>query len=389
METYSLTWKQIIAFRLARHHLLDPAPAEALLTVARDMGGAQAQLMSAAQISFWPRVRDLQVTAVEKALDERKLVKAACMRRTLFLVPAADLAIFVRGTARRAQKEINWALGKGVPERTVEAAIDAALNALDEPLIRPEIAERVGRALGVQIEAVHGGGWGSRRKIDAVPVGEIMYPVVSLLHLAAARGVICYGPNRGNEPTFVRAAAWIPHWQDVAQEEAEETLLRWYMRAFAPATARDFAAWSGLTLTESRAIWARVQGGFAPVNVEGWESAVLREDLEQFMLTELEYPLVRLLPYFDTFLLGHKGRDHLVAEEQRSKVYRPQGWVSPVMLVNGRIAAVWRHDQKKDKLEVEVRPFEPLPQPVTAAINAQAQDLGRFLGAAKVDVQAR
>ena len=64
------------------------------------------------------------------------------MRQTLFLVPFDYLAIFVRGTARRAEKEIRWARGKGAPNR-----------------------------------------------------------VVDLLHLAAARGVICYGPNHGNEPS--------------------------------------------------------------------------------------------------------------------------------------------------------------------------------------------
>ncbi|HEX5840185.1 MAG TPA: hypothetical protein VFY26_20270 [Anaerolineales bacterium] len=41
-------------------------------------------------------------------------------------------------------------------------------------------------------------------------MGDLTYPVVDLLHLVAARGVICYGPPRGNEPTFVRADAWIP-----------------------------------------------------------------------------------------------------------------------------------------------------------------------------------
>ena len=386
METYSLTWNQAIAFRLARHHLLEPAPVDGLLSAARDMAGAQAQLLSAAQISLGLRVRDLRLVDVEQALNERSLVKAACMRRTLFLIPAADLAVFVRGTARRAQKEINWALGKGVPERTVEAAIDAALGALDQPRTRPEIAARVSQTLGVPPQDIHGGGWGSRGKVAAVPVSDITYPVVSLLHLAAARGVICYGPAHGREPTFVRADAWIPHWHDIPQEEAEDTLLRCYLRAFAPATARDFAAWSGLTLTESRAIWARAQNTLAPVTVEGLESAVLREDLDELIQTDLAQPPLRLLPYFDSFLLGHKERNHLVAEERRSDVYRAQGWVAPVVLINGRVAATWKHTQEKDNLHVEVQPFEPLTQTTIKRINHEAQDLGRFLGVSDVEV---
>ena len=116
------------------------------------------------------------------------------MRRTLHVVPSELVAVFVRGTARRAEKEVRWAIGKGVPGRVVEAAIVAALGALDEPLTRPEIAERVCRTLGRRPRLIHGGGWGSRGKVAAVPVGALTYPVVDLLHLAAARGIVCYGP---------------------------------------------------------------------------------------------------------------------------------------------------------------------------------------------------
>jgi hypothetical protein len=382
-----VTWKQVAAFRLARHHLSARAPSEALLPVVRDMTGAQAQLLSAAQLSLWTRVRGLEVAHVEQALRERTLAKAACMRRTLFLVPSEHLAVFVRGSARRAEKEIRWARGKGVPERVLDTAIAAALGALDEPLTRPEIAERVSRTLGVPMRAVHGGGWGRRSKLAAVPVGQLTYPVVDLLHLAAARGVVCYGPNRGNEPTFVRADAWIPGWQDLPREQAEESLLRAYLRAFGPATAADFALWTGITLTEARHIWARRQASLAPVNVEGWTAEILREDLDQLARAGFEGPLVRLLPYFDTFLLGHKEREHLASAEHRPKIYRPQGWIAPVVLVDGRAAAVWEYAREGNRLRVQVTKLGPLSRLVAAGIHEEARDLGRFLGASSVDVE--
>jgi len=351
------------------------------------MGGAQAQLLSAAQISLWSRVRDLQIAHVEEALSKRTLVKASCMRHTLFLVPSVHLSFFVRGTAGRAEKEIRWARGKGVPDRVIDAAIDAALSVLDQPLTRPEIAERVSRALGVQMQAVHGGGWGRQSKLAAVPVGQLTYPVVDLLHLAAARGVVCYGLNRGNEPTFVRADAWIPKWHDLPREQAEGLLLRTYLRSFGPATAADFSLWTGITLTEARAVWTRKQADFAPVNVEGWEAAVLREDLDELAQAEFERPLVRLLPYFDSFLLGHKERQHLMAMEHRPNVYRPQGWIAPVVLVDGRVAAVWEHVREGNRLRVKVTKFGSISKRIAAGIREEARDLGRFLGTQNVDIQ--
>jgi hypothetical protein len=383
----SLTWNQVIAFRLTQHHLSRRAITKDLISVVDDMTGAQAQLLSAAQLSLWSWVRDLRIADVEEAFSQRALVKAACMRQTLFLVPSGQLEVFVRGTARRAEKEIRWALGKGVPERVIEAVIDATLDALDQPLTRPEIAERVSRALGVQRRAIPGGGWGRRTKVAAVPVGELTYPVVDLLHLAAARGVVCYGPDRGNEPTFIRADAWIPQLQDVPREQAEEILLRKYLKAFGPATAADFALWTGMTIREAREIWGRTQADFASVYVEGWTAEILREDLDELAHADFERPLVRLMPYFDSFLLGHKEREHLVAMVHQPKVYRAQGWVAPVVLVDGHAAAVWKHAREGDRLQVKVAKFGSLSSRIEAAIREEAQDLGRFLGIPNVDVQ--
>ncbi len=384
---FSVTWNQVAAFRLARHHLLERASAKDLISVVGDMAGAQAQLFSAAQLSLWSRVRELRIAHIEEALSERSLVKAACMRQTLFLVPSEHLAVFVRGSARRAEKEIRWARGKGVPDRIVDAAIEAALEALDQPLTRREIAERVSRTLGVRTRAIHGGGWGSRREVAAVPVGELTYPVVDLLHLAAARGVVCYGPNRGNEPTFVRADAWILRWHDVPREQAEVILLRRYLQAFGPATATDFALWAGITLRDAREIWAREQAGLATVDVEGWAAGALRKDLDELAQAEFERPLIRLLPYFDTFLIGHKEREHIVAMEHQQKVYRAQGWISPVVLVDGRVTAVWEYAREGDRLRVKVARLAPISRRITAGIRVEARDLGRFLGTSDVDVQ--
>jgi hypothetical protein len=384
---YPVAWNQVAAFRLSRHHLLERAPARNLVSVVGDMAGVQAQLLSAAQTSIWSRVRDLQIAQVERAVSKRTLVKAACMRQTLFLVPARDLAVFVRGTAGRAEKEIRWALGKGVPERVIDAAIDAALNSLDEPRTRMEIAERASRILGVQVQSYHGGGWGNNRMLAAVPVGHLNYPVVDLLHLVAARGVVCYGPSRGSEPTFVRADAWIPKWKDAPREQAEEQLLLRYMRAFGPATATDFALWTGMALRNAQRVWARMQSRFATVNVEGGRAEVLQDDLEVLAAARLEQPVIRLLPYFDTFLLSHKERDHLVTSEHRPSVYRAQGWIAPVALVNGRVIGVWEHIRSGDHLEVKVRKFASIPRAIASGIREQARDLGRFLGARNIDVQ--
>jgi hypothetical protein len=381
-----VTRGQVAAFRLGRHHLASRAPRDELVSVVRDMGGAQAQLVSAARLSLAARTLELRGTDVDAALAERRLVKVGCMRRTLYVVPSDLVAVVVRGTARRAEKEVRWALRKGVPPDLVEAAIAATLDALDEPLTRTEIADRACRALGARPRLVRGGGWGSPRKVAAVPVGALMYPVVDLLHLSAARGVVCYGEQRGGEPTFVRADAWLPGYRDLSPEEAETLLLRRYLGAFGPATPADFARWTGMTLQEAGAIWARVADELAPVDVEGSDGAVLRTSLDDLACARIARPHVRLLPYFDSYLLGHRGRSDLVADAHAHRVSRAQGWIAPVLLVDGRVAGTWKHARRRGRLEVQVTPFEPLPSRVVAGVRAEAQDLGRFLDVDDVEL---
>jgi hypothetical protein len=351
------------------------------------MAGAQAQLLSAAHLALWARVRDLRLEDIHAAARARTLVKAWCMRRTLHLVPSEDLAVFIRGSARRAEREVRWLRGRGVGERAIEELVGAALDALDRPLSGPELIGRVSRSLGVPVRPVRWGGWGSRAKVPGVAVGRVALPVRYLLQVVAARGVVCSGPTRGTEPTFVRADAWVPRWRDVPRDAAEDELLRRYLRAFGPATPADFALWTGMTLSDATAIWKRQETGLIPVSVEGWTAAIFRDDLRRLTARRSEPLPVRLLPYFDSYLLGHKARAHLVALRHHKTVYSKAGWIAPVVLVNGRVAGVWAHTRERNRLRVRVTRFAEVSARSAAGIRGEAEKLAHFLG--HRDVQVR
>jgi hypothetical protein len=145
--------------------------------------------------------------------------------------------------------------------------------------------------------------------------------------------------------------------------------------------------WTGITLAEAREIWAREQADFAAVNVEGWAAAVLRKDLDTLAQAKFEHPLINLLPYFDSFLLGHKEREHLVPIAHRPYIYRAQGWIAPVVLVDGRANSVWEHARAGNRLTVKVTKFGSISRRIITGIREEALDLGRLLGTPNVDVQ--
>ncbi len=380
------SWGQVAAFRLSRHNLSKRAPASAMASVIGGMGGAQAQVLSAGQISLWSRVKGLRARDVDEALwKDHSLVRAWAMRRTMFLLPSRELAVFARGTTRRAEYNLRWAVRR-VGEKPLDKLLSAVMSVLVLPRTRTELAEALSKTHGHKLRSKAGGGWGNKRSVPWVDVAGKSLPVGFLLHVLAARYVICSGPNRGNEATYVRADKWIPEWRAMPVAEAERALLVKYLRAFGPSTIADFALWAGLYIRDAKPIWALEADNLAEVDVEGWKSSILKSDLEELEEVEADEPIVRLVPFFDSFLLGHKSHGSVVDEKHRKKVYRNQGWVSPVVLVDGRALGVWSHAEKKNDLEVRVAPFSSLSARVSSLVREEASDLGRFLECADVKI---
>lgn len=372
------------AFRLSKHHLSERAPPSSLASVAGDIGGAQAQVLSAAQLSIWARVRGVTIQDLDAAIwKERTLVRAWGMRRTMFLLPSDDLAVFVRGTYRRSAYNLRWALKQVSSEQALDRLLDDIIGMLGEPRTRNGIAQGL-RSAGYRLKSKAGGGWGDSRAVPWVEVGGTFLSVGFLLHVIGARDVICSGPNVGNESTYVRADRWLPRWKDVPVEEAEGELLARYLSAFGPATIADFALWAGMYMRDAKPIWALREEDTVQVEAAGKKAWVLREDLSRLKNAETRGQVVRLLPFFDSFLLGHRSHRNVVDEGHHTRVYRPQGWVSPVLLVDGQALGVWSHVQRKGELQVRVAPFAKLSSRVLSQARAEASDLGRFLGCPEV-----
>lgn len=386
----TVTPRQATAFQLARHHLLERTPATELSQVLRDINGAQAQLLPAAQLALWARLSALSRDNLEGAIWGRKsAVRAWCMRRTLHLIPSRDAALYGLGSARRAEKEIRWMLAHGASAEALEPALDELLEILDRPRSRSEIAQLLAHRLRVPIEARTGGtGWGNAQRTPWIRFGGVRIPVGYALHLAGARGVIGLGPARGAEATYVRVDAWTRAWRDLSRSEAELQLVRRYLHSFAPATPRDFAIWTGMTVGDAEELWSQVSADLTPVNVADRKAWVLRRDLSELASASFEGPSVRLLPHFDSFLLGHRDHGNVVGKVHHRRVYRPQGWVSPVLLVDGLVAGVWSTAVRNGALTLRVEPFVRLPRQVRSLLGQECSLLGRFLGQTRARVTA-
>jgi Winged helix DNA-binding domain len=346
------------------------APRKDLARVVGDIGGVQAQLMSAAELQIAVRV-DCSVEDVRKALwTDRTLVKTWLMRGTLHLARSGDLPFYTAAMGRRWIRVSNsWLKFWKITERELWELVDSIGAALDgRPKTREELIARVGKGKSEELLEALRSGWGG------------------MLKPAARNGRLCFGPNRGQSVTFVSPREWLPSWEEVDPEAGIVEMARRYLRAFGPATRLDFVRWWGAWPGVGNAAWSGLARELTQVSIEGAPADMLTADLE---VLDKARPgeSVHLLPLFDPYLLGYANRDHLFERVHASKVSRTAGWISAVVLVNGRVEGTWTHTTNKGRLRVLVVPFKRFHAGTTAKVRARAREIARALGAEKTEVR--
>ena len=157
--------------------------------------------------------------------------------------------------------------------------------------------------------------------------------------------------------------------------EAQCTLLRKYLHAYGPATLTDFSHWAGIPMQEVRPLRALLGSELAEIPGEKKDSLLLREDVAVLNSSPAVKGSVRLLPNFDSYLLAHREKDHLLSAKHYKRVYRNQGWISPVVLIDGAIAGVWSHKLQGKRLLINIEPFGKLSKTERAGIEREGERL--------------
>jgi hypothetical protein len=131
-------------------------------------------------------------------------------------------------------------------------------------------------------------------------------------------------------------------------------------------------------MKDCQAIHDCIRDDLAEVNVGNVTCFLLRGDYKEFVESAPSKGRVRLLPHFDPYLLAHAEKEHLLASIHYKRVYRNQGWISPVVLVDGKVTGVWSYKMQGRTLLIQIEPFAKLSRAIRGAIEQEAASLAAF-----------
>lgn len=362
----ALKWSQVHAWHVLQHGLFPRLNSRNAVEAVRRTGGIQAQVMSAAELALCTRVEGLCPQDVKSALwQDRTLVKTWAMRGTLHLLSASELPLYVAAHDWHATPA--WSNYFAEFDLTTPAQQESFLSAIPHvleqgPMTRQQLAGAVAKQTGIsQVrDFILSANWGSPLKPSAY------------------RGDLCFGPSQGQNVTFVNPKTWVGTWQSIEPEQALKHIARLYLQAYGPATPEDFARWWGGKITQAKKLFASMRNELEEVEVEGWRAFALRSTLEPMQSLEPS-ETIHLLPLFDAYTIGMpRNIEAVLAQAHKSKVFRLQGWITAVILVNGSIQGVWQHTTRRSQTTVKVRLFCPPTPAIRKGIEAEVERLRNF-----------
>lgn len=360
VEELTMAEARLVRLRSQRLHPETNAPTvrEAVAGVC----GVQAQAQQAAELAVRARCQDLTASHVTTALfEDRSIVRTWCMRGSLHLLATTDvpwmLSVFGPVFVARSKRRLS---SLGFDEETCELAMKEIESSLAAhgPLTRMEIATSLTEA-GIRID----------------PDSQAPY---HLIRRGALLGILCEVAPKDGEKAYDLLDEWVSLNDPPDRETALSELARRYLEAYQPATVEDFASWSKLPMRDVRTGWELIDDEITTISTNGQAATVLIDSFPVDITPDSV--ILRLLPAYDTYLLGYDGREHAIPAEYDSCVWPGGGIIRPIVTLNGRTIATWQFDRSQEPLSVHIEPFDTFESVLEPSLRAEIDDIGRFLG---------
>jgi len=295
-----------------------------VLEMVEHLAGMQAQVPTSPYAGLWSRVDGFATGDLAELLVDRRVVRIVLMRSTIHLVAADDALAFRPVLAPMLAKD---PYARRVP---VDDVVRATREILErEPMPPAELAQLL---------------------TERFPEHD----AEALTHAARAFVALVQVPPRGvwgvgGQVKVTTLESWVD--RPLGRSTEHDELVIRYLRAFGPASAKDFASWSRLTGVKAAFDRLRPQ-----LRIDRDENGVELFDLPDAPIADASTRApVRFLPEYDNVLLAHADRTRILDDRARSFLSRENGYW-PFVLVDGDVRATW---SRRDGT-ITVSPFDEL-----------------------------
>jgi hypothetical protein len=331
----ALLGRQLLLDRVDLPDEVDRRRAAVLATI-EHLVGLQAQAPFPPYYGLWSRLGGFRPDDLAALITDRSVVRIAVMRGTIHAVSARDCLPLRRLVQPVLDRGLRGSFGKqlaGVDTTAVAAAGRELVES--EPMTFSALGQALAERWPDHPPAVLAQAVRAHVPLVQVPPRAVWGRAGQSLHTSA-------------EHWLGQAAA-----ADPAPPPTLAGLVTRYLAAFGPATARDVAAWSGLT-------------GLRAVIDELRPSLVTFRDEQGAELFDLpsaprpggEVPApVRLAAEFDNLLLSHADRSRVVHPDDLKRFYTINGIFPGSVLIDGFVAGMWRLARTKSAATLTIELF--------------------------------
>lgn len=341
--------ERLILQRLGCHKLLQSDLRDPVAIVAWS-GAVQSQDFAGAKWSLGQRGVGLTDETIERAFNDGAILRTHVLRPTWHFVTPADIRWMLTLTAPRVQRFLAHTYKfYELDARTLARGRDILGRALADRdhLTRAELAVALRRG-----------------RITAAGPRLAMLTIDAEVHQ-----VMCSGPLRGRQFTYARFDARVPASKPLARDEALAALAQRYFMSHGPATLKDFAWWSGLTMADVKAAVGLATLSRDTINaIDYWFS----------LSSGPRRPAAaraHLLPAYDEYLVAYKDRAPIGAAS-----WGKAGAYSNHIMMNGVSCGWWRPAPEGQQVTISITYAGAADASVRRAVERAARTYATFLG---------
>lgn len=366
----------LVRSRLRRQQLRAPY-ARGVQDALKSLLAVQSQEFPYARWSLAQRTVGTTAPDVERELAEGTILRTHILRPTWHFVHRDDLDWLMTLSAPR--------LHQGNKAMYRQTGVDT------------DTANRSGAILA---EAVAGGAHKTREELASI-LARAGFPakglpfIYILMHAEISRILVSGTPVRSAGGALkqsyalfeerIRGSSGTAFERDAALAHVAHR----YFTSRGPATVKDCAAWSGLTMQDVRH-GLHLAGDLFPevlgsLTIDGTEFHLAAEELDAVAsgaahskAPDATAPRIDLIQCYDEYVMGYSQTRHYLGGS--APPFPSADSPMHVVLLDGRLAGWWRHGFSGGACELDVRMDRPLDAKGLAALDAEAARYGDFLG---------